>query len=470
MHKATIFSPNWGLRTLKVSIPLAEPLRITLRKGTRVEFRAVDTKGKPIPGIAFHPQAPQYTPFKGDNEINYLHVLDFLSHRFLIKNQTNKDGLFVWENAPRDSLGYQIYGDGYLSHMGKDFGPKDSPHTLVFRRSIPVTATVTDVVTGKPIPDFQVYHGTRFKSNPPSVGWSWNSFRVEQQPGQFNAQIRNLNQVTRYRVQVKGYQPNLSKILDAAKLPDETVSLLFQLKKDSGVTGSVLQPNGSPAVGAKVYTKIKRPREYESLQFSTGVADEAKVTTVVTSDSKGEFHIVPHDQPYVCFISHATGYAKLMDVELLGQTSVKLKSWSQVEGRVLLQEKLGAQIAIAMYQQDHSIHSAEFPGVSYSQQVRTDADGKYRFSRCVEGEWYRIITFAGGTIGPSYQQTSRLVLTAGQRVVENPGTKGADLIGQVLLPKQAPIDLRSSSVYLSQWIELPDKRQRNGKDPPISPR
>lgn len=460
LHKVTVFSVNWGLRTLKVSIPLTEPLRIILQKGTRVEFRAVDTAGKPIPGIAFHPESPRNAPFEGDNEINYLHALDFLSHRFLINNRTNKGGLFVWENAPAESLGYQIYGKGFLSHMDEDFGPKGSPHTLVFRKSIPVSAKVTDAETGKLIRDYQVFHGTRFKSNPPSVGWSWSSHRVDQkQPGRFIEQIRNLDRVIRYRVQAKGYRPELSKVLDAAKLPNDAILLAFPLKKDFGITGTVLQPNGSPAVGAKVYTKIKRPREPESLRISNGVADEDKVTTVTKSDPKGNFHILPHNQPYVCFISHATGYVELMDVELPEQATVKLRPWAQVEGRLLRQGKLATQIPITMHRSDYSFsHSdSEFPGIRYLQLVRTDSEGKYRFSKCVAGEWNRIITYDKPTVGPAYQQTSRLAITAGQTLVEKFGTERADLIGRVLFPKQAQVDFRSSAVYLFQWVEMPDK-------------
>jgi beta-lactamase regulating signal transducer with metallopeptidase domain len=170
MQIITIFSLDWALKTIAVSIPLKAPLRIELQKGKRVEFRTVDPEGNPVAKIGFFPQGPRRQKFAGDPHTNYLYVLDFLGHRDLLHNRSDEKGIFVWENAPNEALGYQIYQAGVLSQPGGDYGPDGSPHTIVFRRRIPVHGKIVDAATGAPIQGFALYEGAHFKGNPSAIG------------------------------------------------------------------------------------------------------------------------------------------------------------------------------------------------------------------------------------------------------------------------------------------------------------
>lgn len=448
-HRLTVFSLDWGLKTVKVSVPQTAPLTIAVQKGKRVEFRTVNAKREPIAGIHFHPQAPSGKPSAVYREVGYLYVLDFLSHRDLLNTESDEHGVFVWENAPVEPLGYQIYSAKVLAPAPRDYGPAGSPHTLVFRERIPLHAKVVDAATGRPIATYTIYEGTHFKSNSPGL-WEWNLPRPSKaRPGEFDDTLKSIARLVQYRIQAEGYRPRLSDIFDAEKLPDAPVSIEFRLEKDSGYNGLVLTPDGKPAAGAKVYTKIKGQGVFENLALVDGVADESKMTAVTTADAAGRIRLATVSEPYVCFISHDSGYAQMMDVDLFHQPDVKLNRWGKIEGELRVDGKPAANIPVRLNQMNLLENSA-MPDVTHRKAVQTDSAGRYAFDRCVAGQWNESIVYDDQVA----QMQNRIVdVVPGQRVEQRIGAEGTNLIGRILLPNGA--DGKRSFVYLIQPEEAP---------------
>ncbi len=455
LYKFTVFSPDWALQTFQVNIPLAAPLKLTMNKGTRVEFRTVDADGKPISGIKFHPEAPRNGPFTGDSKLNYLHVLDFLSHRYLIGNESDKQGRVIWENAPPDSLGYQIYGNGYMSHMGEDFGPKGSPHTLVFRPTIPVIGTVTDAETAEPVADFDVFQGIKFKSNSSTIPYSWSPERQKtKQPGQFQGTIHNLDRVSCFRIQAKGYRPAITKVLDAANLPDEPIKLDVRLKKDAPYIGKILRPDGQPAVGAAVHIISAEARKRSFATLSNGVFDYPGIHVQTESGNDGAIQIAAHNEPFICCIVHDAGYAQVTDVDLYSMKSIKLDAWAQIEGRTVINGKpaVGATVRI---RQGDLFRVGIFPSLVSSTSQTTDENGLYRFEKCVPGRWLRTITFSDAADSDmrGYRISEHVVLQPGETLTAKPNPASTELFGRILLPNDdAVIDAEQSDVYLIKEV------------------
>lgn len=215
-----------------MTFPLKSPLKITLQKGHRVAFRTLDTQGLPVSGIQFYPEAPRLARFEGNSDVNYLYVLDYLGQRHLLKNVSDENGNFVWENAPREPLAYQIVSSHHLSQPGGDYGPADGPHTLHFRPNIPLDISIVDDESGRPIPDYKVHMGTHFKANR-ADHWSWNFERPSKAnpPGRYPAVLRCLDRTIQYRIEAEGYQPGTTPIYDAKELPDSPITVELRLKK-----------------------------------------------------------------------------------------------------------------------------------------------------------------------------------------------------------------------------------------------
>jgi beta-lactamase regulating signal transducer with metallopeptidase domain len=449
----TIFSLDWALEYVKFSVPLQEPLRIVLKKGKRVEFHTVDEQGHPVAGVRFHPQPPLDGSYEGDAQ-----VLDFLGNRDLIKNRSDQRGIFVWENAPSQPLGYQIYSAGVLTLPTGDYGPAGSPHTLVFRSRIQVHAKVVDAATGDAIKSYQIYEGTHFKVNPPDL-WSWELQRPSSRakPGGFDDSLKGLERTIRFRIQADGYRPSVSEVLDAQKLPNKPVSLEFRLEKDSGFSAVVRTPDGQPAAGAKVYTVTKRRNDFHGFEVVGGVAKQPSATTFTSADVEGEIRIAPSSDPFICFITHDSGYAELMDVDLFKSGKISLVPWAKVEGVLSIAGKPAARVAVQLAGGAPFGLDSAFPGISYSNHATTDSEGRYRFERCVAGEWNESFLYhparppVPGRAQFGDQTLLTVTLAPGQVLAQHLGKDGTEVRGRVSLPKKASIDWNMSRAVLMCW-------------------
>jgi beta-lactamase regulating signal transducer with metallopeptidase domain len=447
-HELTIFSIDWALKSVKFSVPQQEPLKIVVEKGKRVEFRTVDEQGHPIAGIRFHPQAPRNGRYDGDAQ-----VLDFLGNRDLIKNKSDSRGVFVWENAPSEPLGYQIGSARVLSLPAGDYGPAGSPHTLVFRYRIPIHVKVIDAASGEPIKSYRIYEGGHFRLNSPGF-WEWNLQRPSRaKPGGFDDSLKNLDRLIQYRIQADGYRPTVSDTLDAQKLPDKPISIEFRLEKDTGYSAVVRTPDGQSAAGAKVYTVTKRRGDYRGFEVLSGVANKSTAATFTTADVEGEIRIAPSSDPFLCFISHESGYAELMDVDLFQNSKISLVPWGRIEGVLSLRGKPAGDIAVQLRKDNAFAMESELPGVSYVDHATTDSAGRYRFDRCVAGQWNEDIFYYPAPPQPTFGDRSSLTvdIAPGQALLQHIGQTGTDLQGRISLPKGAAVDWDHSRLFLTLW-------------------
>jgi beta-lactamase regulating signal transducer with metallopeptidase domain len=463
----TILSLDWAPLTMKVSIPQTAPVTVIMQKGKRVEFRAVDLQGKPIEGMRFYPEWPRMAVPSPDQRrmlpINFDVLRDILNLR------TNADGLFVWENAPDMKLGYRIWSKQYLSHPGGDYGPEGSPHTLVFRPIIPVSMTILDAATGKPIADARITEGTLFKSNP-AGSWYWGfNTKKSNSEGQLETSLRVLDSIIQFRVQANGYRPVVSQEFDAASLPDSPIALQIRLDPDNGFSGTALQPDGRPAAGAMIYTKSQNKlNSSKDLHVANGVVDESKITSATTTDLNGNFQIQPNAEPFVCLIVHDSGYLKVMDVELLKQTEFNLLPWASVKGELWLRGVPAANILVQLLKSDNYLaDDTSLPHIVCSQNIRTDASGKFTFPKCMAGEWERTIIYDDEIITSKIPEEKKYVhydtvrLIPGEERHEVIGRDGADVVGRVMLPADPEIVMNECDIY----VDNVDARRLNGDRP-----
>ncbi|MEX0727048.1 MAG: carboxypeptidase-like regulatory domain-containing protein [Planctomycetaceae bacterium] len=450
----TVFSRDWALKTVRVSSAEESPLTIVMQKGERLVFRTLTEDGRPAAGIQFHPEAPREGPFTGETPVNYLHALDFLSNRNLLNNTTGESGEFLWENAPREKLGYQIISSAYLSQPGGDYGPEGSPHTIVFRPIIPLSITIVADETGGSIEEYRIHEGTHFKSNPAGL-WQWHLKRPskEMQPGQFATHLRTLDREIKYRIQADGFRPAVTPAYDAKQLPNTPVSVEMRLKKDTGYEGLVQTPTKKPAAGAKVYTKIPRREDYRGLLVINGALDESTATAITIADADGVFRLQPHNEPFVCFVSHESGYANLADLDLWEKPEIVLTPWSAVEGVLQTKGKPIEGVEISMKMDDYSSLLEDMPSVQRYFSQQTGPDGRYRFEHVVAGTWRETITYdkTPSKLGPTHTHYADLKIVAGQKLVKRFGAKGITLVGRFVPPKGIDIDWQRSLVTLTQW-------------------
>ncbi len=472
----TFQHPHWAFQKYTQAIPLTEPIHVVLQKGKRIEFLAIDTEGNPIKGMTFMP-ATIIPEFRG---------------------KTDADGRWVWENGPDEILSYQIISSTYLCQPpGSDFGPADSPITLKFRKTIPVSGTVVDDETGKPIPEFRLYEGTHFKVNKPET-WSWDQETSQKlrpvkgswaeglvdnqsgpfiKSGRFMTRLSALDRLIRYRIQADGYLPKVSPILDAAKLPDEPVKMEFRLKKvpaSQPAIITIMTPAGKPALNAQVSIKMSSKNGSTTLRINNGFPDQAGYaapSTIIKTNSKGQFMLPKQDCLFVCVITHQEGYLEVKDTDLAVQRELKLKPWAVIEGTIFIKGKPAAGLEISCRDmQFYSSDSETFPSIYYFQSGVTDQTGKYRFNKGVSGiselnvrlnapDENAVTTSKRSSSFPLWSYSGFVELASGKTIQKDIGQTGVDVIGRISIPADADIDFKLKNIQLS--YRLADKKYKS---------
>jgi RNA polymerase sigma factor (sigma-70 family) len=118
------------------------PMELKLGAPRTIQGRVVDRDGKPLSGIQL---AVAYW--------RRLHTLDW-------KAETEMDGRFRWEDAPREDVWINAYGNGFIA-LQNHVAPATEAETVIkLARTLLVTGTVVDFRTRKPIESFTLTPGT----------------------------------------------------------------------------------------------------------------------------------------------------------------------------------------------------------------------------------------------------------------------------------------------------------------------
>lgn len=446
-HELTVFSPDWALQTVSVKIPASEPLQITMHKGHRLEFRAVDTEGNPIEGIRFVP--------RGDFYFDYFMVHGDLS---II---TNSDGIAVWENAPPDALSYNSFGSGYLELPGVEYGPAGSPHTVVFERTIPVELTVVDAATGQELTEFRLYEGFNFKPNPPE-SWYWDIQRPLREASTVGRtlELANLDRLVQYRLQADGYLPALSPVLDAATIVDRPLQMEIRMQQYTEYSGRVLRPDGAPAAAANVHLFLGRDGQQARVVFSNGGPSEAPASQV-QCDAEGRFTIDQQADPFNCLILDEAGYLQITDVELFATESVTLYPWSQVQGEAHLSGEPAPGLPLTLLVEPRVMVHGDgiLPEIDFVDHGTVNASGEYLFPHCIAGRqalWVQYDDADPENIFPSNRECRSFELAAGESSIQDFGRDTVDIVGRIVVADPSANDWSRTSVAL--WPTSDTKR------------
>ncbi len=177
--------------------PGLAPVELKLGTPRTIQGRVVDRDGRPLPGI-------QVT-------VAYwrrLHTLDW-------KAETGTDGRFRWENAPREEVWLNAFGNGFIGTPNHVVRATETETVIKLARTLRVSGTVVDLRTRKPIESFMLTPGTESEDGSDTY---WDKSRSKRQAaGRYEFRFRepaaNGHLV---RIEAKGYSPGLSRpIADA---------------------------------------------------------------------------------------------------------------------------------------------------------------------------------------------------------------------------------------------------------------
>jgi RNA polymerase sigma factor (sigma-70 family) len=293
---------------------------------------------------------------------------------------TDAEGRFAWTSAPAHPVKMVIGGVSWDWEKQEVELSPDSAEvviTLKPKTKILVHGTVSDKSNRTLLPEFKVLWAAGCKD-----GYIVNtSLLVEGRDGKFEASLLP-EQVDSYRppgtsarldFQASGY---VNKVVPLAAGTND-VELTIELELATDIAGTVLQPDGNPASGAKVF--------FRGEHFRSRVGDDCFVSTPeypfavwTRAGADGAFRIPKIDGIERLEVVHPEGWANvaLSDVT----ATVRLQPWGRVSGVVRSGEDLLPGVEVRATQVGEKPEQMLF-----EYQTKTDSDGNFEFPKVPGG-------------------------------------------------------------------------------------
>ncbi|MBN2843624.1 MAG: carboxypeptidase regulatory-like domain-containing protein, partial [Sedimentisphaerales bacterium] len=396
------------LKEIEVS-PELGPVNFCLEKGHTIKGQIFDKDGKPLKDI----------PITAD---------DWRGHRSISwYGRTDAEGRFVWNSAPADEVKYDIYPKGYMSLRNTPLVAGDTEHSLTLLPELVVSGSIKDAGTGELIKGAKLTKGLVFDINSTQTHWQRDRELVMADDGTYLLRCDYPYPGFKLQAVADGYLPQESRIFK----PDEgQIEINFTLEKGSGPSGKVLNPDGSPAVGA---TLAICPKD-ENLYIENGkVGNEAAIK--VKTDTEGSFSFQPQNKDYVVIALAETGYAQITNKQLTANSIVQLQPWAIVEGKIILGDQPERNGCVYISNAEY-YSSDPFCCISWHGYTDADPNGYFIASQVQSGK----ISVGRRTYLDMEQRSSTashsqtLELMPGQKATVNIGGKGRPVIGKVLPP------------------------------------
>ena len=219
--------------------------------------------------------------------------------------------------------------------------------------------------------------------------------------------------------------------------------------------GTVIDPDGKPAVGAVVYEA--RPTHPVALygvqagQPNTMVPFNTEDATVnqngsvsapdgtgqpVKTDLSGQFEITTAADAQMLVVGNVRGVAKVSISQFKSGDSIQLQPWAHIEGNVQVKDrkKIDPQVFMAVW---HGSQNPNTNAVSEYQTAPIDAKGHFVFSRVAPGPvWIFTKILPKEEAGPS----TFVIPSAGQNMTADIAVRGRTILGKFVTPSgTAPI-------------------------------
>ena len=390
------------------------PLSLRLEPAATIRGRVVDVHGKPLAKVNVYADTWQGLRNLG------------------VQLTTDMDGRFVWKNAPRDSVLFHLCADGFMSNRNCPLIASDEERTITLYPELAIHGNVADEETGKPIDAFRIFRGYRWEGRQEMV------FDQEEGVagggGHYEFRISEPSPRIYVKVEADGYKPAVSREFtptDGAQTCD------FKLKKGSGLSGTVLTPDGKPAGNARVILSAGEIRGY----LNNGRWN-ANMAPSVQADSQGRFHFAPTEAANYSLIAvHESGIGKASREEAEKSSRITLQPWGRLEGTVRIGDHPARNEAVTFQLDERENRSrrerkaADYRDlVSTSYEVTTDDQGRFVMDRMIPGKGYAgrmvVVSFGQSSVNAPSHMTPVEILPGRTARVEI-GGKGRPIVGRI---------------------------------------
>jgi peroxiredoxin len=389
-----------------------DPVRLVMTAGRTITGRVLDKSGNPQEGVTVSINRFEQTFLAGT-----------------LKATTDSQGNFSLAHAPLGAVQMVTNKQGYTSDF-EQVGADTNSFNFTIAPLLAMHGTVTDAVTGDPIPQFQVIVGAKWvNSNSPNFSMTGGSFTGGQYLQTLDGYSGNIDSWY-VKIVARGYMPAVSPPLYASGAQD------FKLQPAKDLIGRVLDAAGNPVVGAQVM--VGGPGQQMQIQngdlMNVGNGQTAQVT-----DGQGKYDVPPQIGNYMIVAVSPAGYGTADQDDLARSPDIHFTAWGRIEGTVIVDGKPGAGEQIDAYEADRT-YDPQSPMLYFGMNAQSDAQGHFTFNQVPATDIIvsRLVQPDGGrTNNLTTAQSEQITVTAGQTTTVTLGGKGRPVIGQVKFPAEA---------------------------------
>ncbi len=319
----TFTSPNYAPEMVNLeTATIAQPLKVILKSGKRLQMRFVDKQGNPVQGVTLVARG-----WRGHEPFHYRSI------RF----ESDKNGMVIWEHAPEEPVTYMLDADKFLQES-PTLKPTEGVQTFQLKLPTVVSGHVLDAVTKKPIMQYHLVFGTYYPEHHPDYGgWAHNAaipyhtdfYRyVFDRPAEMNNQDGRGVQAEgfhRIRIEAPGYEAGVSRPIANN---EESVAIDFELKPAAAIHGLVTAEDGTPVKNAQIV--VAGPGN--AVMITDGVYRDSSRQQIIRSKERGEYDLPAQEEDYpIAIVQPDMGYFTTTYKALKAAPNVQLLSWGEID-------------------------------------------------------------------------------------------------------------------------------------------
>ena len=377
-----------------------EPVNVKLTPGKMLTIKVVDPEGNPIPKA--------WIPVDG-----------WRGHRSLanakLPSRTDDNGVFVWKNAPEDEVQCEILVKDYLDHRNVKFTAREEPYIIKKIRPLIISGTVVDAESGKPLEQFKMTPVGHFTS----AGTPGRRHTVDGRNGKYEFKFTYPKAGHSVLIEAVGYKPEESTVF---KSHDGQVTFDFKLKKDPGISATVVSADGNPVPGAVV---ALNDGKRSPINIGSGRVSNLHAFASTSTSDDGSFSLAHLKEKWSLVVCHDLGFAQV-DAESFepGQT-LTLSPWVIIAGKDL--KSVDSKTPVIL-----GLSGVNTNGYSIDYRTAIKPDGSFEFGKVPQGNFYSL-----SSVFPISEQSARITpigrisAVAGERHQILLGRPGRNVFGKL---------------------------------------
>ena len=364
---------------------------------------------------------------------------------------TDAEGRLKWLSPPRGEFLLTFGGGKFRYARTNKMVADGKEHLIVLHPTESVIGRVTDAMTGTPVPAFKLTMGHAQPWVPSDPNPLWDLQSSEARDGSFRVTIEE-EQTPYVQIEADGYETLQSELKVTNSVESVCTLQLTPKSASSAIRGTVLRPDGNPAVGVSVaLCTIQagvsiRGNAFDS-RFRGNLRGPRTNDFRGTTDEQGVFSFNAEPGAHTVVAVGPAGIGQMRCFDFSKPLELHLQAWGRIEGQIRLRKGNNSARKVHWVHQGNLTRwmTVEYEEEAFS--AVSDSHGRFVIEHVPPGDCRVSIAGAEG-VPPIY--STPIHVNAGRTTQVQVGGVGRQVIGRLVAPPGIGIRSWSNQVSFAQ--------------------